>query len=347
MPKKSSHAELVSASNKISFFWKIISPILLVISVILALMLGAEKVSLAAVFGQGDKFENIILWQLRLPRVLLVFTTGLLLGGSGAVFQLFFRNPLAEPGIMGISSGATLGAVIASIVPGVMALTGRGGVGAFISPVNLCAFAGALGAGVLVTSLAFSRSGKASSVMLLLCGTALGTLYSSISSMLLLTCNKELHSIYTWILGSFNGRGWNELTFIVLPAAISILLMFAISGPLDLLTGGEKSAAALGVEVDRLRVLVLLCGSLAVSCAVCAGGTIGFVGLIAPHIVRKFLGPRARTLLPFSMIFGATLLLLSDTFARIIIAPGELPAGIITSILGVPFFLALCLGRRK
>lgn len=347
MPKKSSHAELVSASNKLSLFWKIFSPILLIISVILALMLGAEKLSLAAVFGQGDKFENIILWQLRLPRVLLVFITGLLLGGSGAVFQLFFRNPLAEPGIMGISSGATLGAVIASIVPGVMALTGRGGVGAFISPVNLCAFAGALGAGVLVTSLAFSRSGKASSVMLLLCGTALGTLYSSLSSMLLLTCNKELHSIYTWILGSFNGRGWNELFFIALPALISLVMMFFISGPLDLLTGGEKSAATLGVEVDRLRVLVLLCGSLAVSCAVCAGGTIGFVGLIAPHIVRKFLGPRARTLLPFSMIFGATLLLLSDTFARVVIAPGELPAGIITSILGVPFFLALCLGRRK
>ena len=333
--------------SKLSVFWRIFSPLLLVVSVILALVLGAEKVSLAAVFGQGDKFENIILWQLRLPRVLLVFLTGLLLGGSGAVFQLFFRNPLAEPGIMGISSGATLGAVIASIVPGVMALTGRAGVGALISPVNLCAFAGALLAGVLVTSLAFSRSGKASSVMLLLCGTALGTLYSSLSSMLLLTCNKELHSIYIWILGSFNGRGWNELIFIVLPAAVSMVLMFCISGPLDLLTGGEKSAAALGVEVDRLRVLVLLSGSLAVSCAVCAGGTIGFVGLIAPHIVRKFLGPKARTLLPFSMIFGAALLLLSDTFARVVIAPGELPAGIITSILGVPFFLALCLGRRK
>ena len=332
---------------KRDIFWKIISPILLVISMILALMLGAEKVSLAAVFGQGDKFENIILWQLRLPRVLLVLITGLLLGGSGAVFQLFFRNPLAEPGIMGISSGATLGAVIASIVPGFMALTGKGGVGAYISPVNLCAFAGALIAGLFVTSLAFSRGGKSSSVMLLLCGTALGTLYSSLSSMLLLTCNKELHSIYTWILGSFNGRGWNELLFILLPSAVSIILMFIVSRPLDLLTGGEKSAAALGVEVDKLRILVLLCGALAVSAGVCAGGTIGFVGLIAPHIVRKFLGPRARTLVPFSMLFGATLLLLSDTFARIIIAPGELPAGIITSILGVPFFLALCLGGRK
>ena len=332
---------------KRDIIWKILSPILLIISVILALMLGAEKVSLAAVFGQGDKFDNIILWQLRLPRVLLVFITGLLLGGSGAVFQLFFRNPLAEPGIMGISSGATLGAVIASIVPGVMALTGKGGVGAYISPVNLCAFVGALVAGLLVTSLAFSRGGKSSSVMLLLCGTALGTLYSSISSMLLLTCNKELHSIYTWILGSFNGRGWNELLFILLPSAVSIILMCVVARPLDLLTGGEKSAAALGVEVNKLRVLVLLCGALAVSAAVCAGGTIGFVGLIAPHIVRKFLGPRARTLVPFSMIFGATLLLLSDTFARVVIAPGELPAGIITSILGVPFFLTLCLGGKK
>ena len=344
---RSGCTEATIKNMKRDIFWKIISPILLVIAVILALMFGAEKVSLAAVFGQGDKFENIILWQLRLPRVLLVFLTGLLLGGSGAVFQLFFRNPLAEPGIMGISSGATLGAVIASIIPGVMALTGRGGVGSLISPVNLCAFAGAIGAGVLVTSLAFSRSGKASSVMLLLCGTALGTLYSSLSSMLLLTCNKELHSIYTWILGSFNGRGWNELMFITVPAAAAIILMFCVARPLDLLSGGEKSAAALGVEVDKLRILVLLCGSLAVSCAVCAGGTIGFVGLIAPHIVRKFLGPRARTLIPFSMIFGATLLLLSDTLARVIIAPGELPAGIITSILGVPFFLALCLGRRK
>ena len=333
--------------KKIALVWKIVSPLLLAFSVILALMLGAEKVSLAAVFGQWDKVDNIILWQLRLPRVLLVFLTGILLGGSGAVFQLFFRNPLAEPGIMGISSGATLGAVIASIVPGIMALTGKSGVGAYISPVNLCAFVGALVAGLLVTSLAFSRGGKSSSVMLLLCGTALGTLYSSISSMLLLTCNKELHSIYTWILGSFNGRGWNELLFILLPSAVSIALMFIVSRPLDLLTGGEKSAAALGAEVDRLRVLVLLCGALAVSAAVCAGGTIGFVGLIAPHIVRKFLGPRARTLVPYSMLFGATLLLLSDTFARVIIAPGELPAGIITSILGVPFFLALCLGGRK
>jgi iron complex transport system permease protein len=163
--------------------------------------------------------------------------------------------------------------------------------------------------------------------------------------MVLLTSNKELHSIYTWILGSFSGRGWNEFFFILIPSILSIIIMFCISRPLDLLSGGETSAVSLSVEVNKLRILVLIAGSLAVSSAVCSGGTISFVGLIAPHIVRKIIGPKARMLIPFSMIFGAILLLLADTLARIMIAPAELPAGIITAILGVPFFLSLCLKK--
>ena len=343
---------------------------LLAISLLLSLMLGAERLSAAVVFGGGDRFERIIFYDLRLPRSLLVLVTGILLGGSGAVFQLFFRNPLAEPGIMGISAGATLGAVSAGVLGlgaglgagagvgtvGAGAVSAAGGVAAgglagllrFISPINLFAFLGALGAGALVTFLAFSRAGRSTSggsIMLLICGTALGTLYSSISSMMLLTTNREFHSLYTWILGSFNGRGWNELLFILPAAVISLVIMFIISKPLDLLAGGETAAASLGVEVDRLRLLVLVSGALAVSAGVCAGGTIGFVGLIAPHIARKLVSPRARILIPFSMIFGAILLLLSDTLARIIIVPSELPTGIITSILGVPFFLSLCLGK--
>ena len=171
------------------------------------------------------------------------------------------------------------------------------------------------------------------------------TSYSSISSIVLLSSNKELHSVYTWILGSFNGRGWKELIFILIPSFFSILIMFIISRPLDLLTCGEETAQSLGVEVNKLRILVLICGSLAVSAAVCAGGTISFVGLIAPHIVRKIIGSKSKVLIPYSMIFGAILLLLSDTLARVVIAPSELPAGIITAILGVPFFLSLCLKK--
>ena len=342
----------------------VFSIIILAVCFVLALCFGAEKIRLAEAFAwarepsSADRFTQIIIWQLRLPRAVLVLLTGILLGGSGAVFQLFFRNPLAEPGIMGISSGATLGAVTASTIIAATASQTVAtisqnatssvlskGIFAFISPVNFCAFVGALLAGAFVTTLAFTSSGKNSSIMLLLCGTALGTLYSSISSIIILSSSKELHSIYTWILGSFNGRGWKELLFILPASIISVVIMMIISKPLDLLTCGEKTASSLGVQVDKLRILVLICGALAVSAAVCAGGTIGFVGLIAPHIVRKITGPKSRTLIPFSMLFGAILLLLSDTLARTVIAPSELPAGIITSILGVPFFVSLCLKK--
>ena len=341
-----------SLSSKV-FIKLIISLIILFFAFVLAILLGAEKLKFSTILGQGDKFENIIFFRLRLPRALLVLFTGILLGGSGAVFQLFFRNPLAEPGIMGISSGATLGAVIASVIGvGGITLSGNSNLltgGSFtftlISPINFCAFFGALCSGILVTALAFSKAGRNSTIMLLLCGTALGTFYSSVSSMVLLTGKKELHSIYSWILGSFSGRGWNELLFISIPGLAAIIIMFCISRPLDLLSGGEISAASLGVQVDKIRILVLISGALAVSAAVCAGGTISFVGLIAPHVVRKILGPKGRILIPFSMIFGAILLLLADTLARILIAPAELPAGIITSILGVPFFLGLCLKK--
>ena len=340
----------------------VFSIIILAVCFVLALCFGAEKINISEAFAwmqnpsSSDKFTQIIIWQLRLPRAILVLLTGILLGGSGAVFQLFFRNPLAEPGIMGISSGATLGAVTASTIiaagsvvasPAVSATSSilSKGIFAFISPVNFCAFLGAILAGAFVTTLAFTRSGKNSSIMLLLCGTALGTLYSAISSIIILSSSKELHSIYTWILGSFNGRGWKELLFILPASIISVVIMMMISHPLDLLTCGEKTASSLGVQVDKLRILVLVCGALAVSAAVCAGGTIGFVGLIAPHVVRKITGPKSKTLIPFSMLFGAILLLLSDTLARTVIAPSELPAGIITSILGVPFFISLCLKK--
>lgn len=320
---------------------KLILPLLIIIlflSFLLSLVLGAEKINIFKALVNDDFFQKAIIFNLRLPRSLLVLFTGILLGGSGAVFQLFFRNPLAEPGIMGISSGATLGAVIAGVL----------GLGSFrfISSINLFAFLGALLSGALVTFLAFSKGGKSSSIILLLCGAALGTLYSSFSSMLLLTSSKEFHSIYTWILGSFNGRGWKEVLFIVIPFFISVILIFICLPTLDLLTGGEKSAESLGLNVSALRIMVLVTGALSVSCAVCAGGTIGFVGLISPHIIRKLSGPKAKTLIPQSMIFGAILLLLSDTFSRIVIAPSELPAGIITSILGVPFFLSLCLHKN-
>lgn len=330
---------MILKNRKIVSF-AIISAVFLVIAFLLELLLGPSNLSWAVFSSASDKMQRTILLNLRLPRSLLVLTTGILLGGSGAVFQLFFRNPLAEPGIIGISSGATLGAVIATLLPFSFSLS-------LISSVNISAFIFALISGLFVTILTFTKSFKKSSVMILLCGTALGTFFSAISSILLLTCNKELHAIYSWILGSFNGRGWNEFYIILIPAIISIIIMIFIANPLDLLSCGEKSASSLGVQVNQLRILTLISGSLAISCCVCAGGTIGFVGLIAPHIVRKLISPKGKLLVPFSMIFGSILLLIADLIARIAIAPSELPAGVITSVLGVPFFIAICIQSNR
>lgn len=329
---------LSSSKTKI-FFSYLISCIFLAGIFALSLLTGAEKINLQNLFN-NDSISFLILFKLRLPRSLLVFISGFLMAGAGAVFQLFFRNSLAEPGIMGISAGATLGAVSATAL-------GFSSAVAFISPVNIWAFAGALISGFVVTLLATGKSSKESSIMLLLCGTALGTLYSAISSIILLTKSNEIRSIYAWTLGSFNGRGWNELLFILIPSVLSIVIMFVISPMLDLLTGGEDSAESLGLNLRLLRILVLICGAFACSSAVCAGGTINFIGLIAPHIVRKIIGPKAKNLIPFSMIFGGILLLLADTLARTLIAPAELPTGILTAILGVPFFISLCLRYKK
>ena len=326
--------------NKI--FVIIFSIIILIFSFVISLCLGAEKIDFSLLLkdffinSQNPElnFQKIILFKLRLPRSLLALLTGILLAGSGAIFQMFFRNPLAEPGIMGLSSGATLGAVFAQVLGISLPFT-------FISPVNIFAFIGAIFSGLIITTICMTKMSTKNNVMILLCGTALGTLYSSLSSAILLTSNKELHSIYTWILGSFNGRGWNELLFILIPSILSIVIMIFIAPVLDLLSCGETTALTLGVEVKKLKILVIIAAAFAVSASVCAGGTISFVGLIAPHIARKIIGPKAKNLVVYSMILGGILLLLADTLARTIIAPSELPTGIITSILGVPFFLSL------
>lgn len=294
----------------------------------LSLLFGAQKIS---------KENASLLISLRFPRAILATLSGILLAGSGTCFQMYFRNPLAEPGIIGISSGATLGAVIAQTF-GINTVIFQ-----TISSVNVAAFCTAIASGIVVTFLA-SKSKESSSPTILLCGIALGTFYSSISSIILLTKTKELHGIYTWILGSFNGRSWNELKFIILPSAISIFLFFICAQKLNLMAGGENSARSLGLNTAKLKIMLLLAVSFAVSSSVCAGGTINFVGLIAPHIVRKIYKIKtsnAKFFIAISMLYGAILLLVSDIFSRILIAPAEFPTGLITSLLGAPFFISL------
>lgn len=331
-------------SQKTSFSLKtIIAIFTLIFAFLLSILVGSHNLSLqefVQAFTQKDSFAHTIIFSLRLPRSILVAISGALLAASGSSFQMYFRNPLAEPGIIGISAGATLGAVIAQTfgISIIIATT--------ISSINIFAFCGAILAGAIITFLA-KYSSKDGTITLLLCGSALGTLYSSISSIILLTKTKELHGIYTWILGSFNGKSWQDVMLIIIPAIISISVLLISSGKLDLMAGGETSANSLGLDTQKLRIIIIAASALAVSASVCAGGTINFIGLIAPHIVRKLYGTKGKTLIPVSMIFGSTLLLLSDTIARTIIAPAELPTGLITSLLGVPFFISLIFSKSR
>ena len=324
-----------------AFLKRAVLVLILGASICTSLLLGAQKLSIADILQNTESFSFRIFFHIRLPRTILAFLTGALLSGAGACFQMFFRNPLAEPGIMGISAGASLGAVIVSSFGMGTVLHG------ILSAVNFGAFLGAIIAGLLVTVLAGYRSQADSTIPLLLCGTALGTFYSALIAIILSLNDSKLHTLYIWMLGSFSGRGWNEVLFILFPSFLSIILFFLCVPGLDALCGGEVTALSLGVQIGRLRMLIIISGAIACSAAVCAGGTIGFVGLVAPHTVRRFFGSKAKTLVPLSMIFGAALMLISDTVCRICIPPSEIPVGTITSLIGAPFFLSLLISKRK
>lgn len=298
---------------------------------VLALCAGTKFISPLILFnGAASSVDFTILVNIRLPRILISILCGALLGGTGAVFQGFFRNPLADAGIMGISSGATFGAVLSGLVPfsGIAVLSGQ----------SVLAFAGAVVSAlcVFLVSKIFRES---SSVTLLLSGTAIGTFFSAVASIIILTHQKDLHSFFAWTAGSFNAKGWNEFSVFLIPSVIALAMLELSARHLDVLVCGEQSAKAYGLNYGFVRNWILIWGSLAASCAVCEGGIISFAGLIAPHIVRKIYGPLHKTLIFQSMVYGALLLLLADTIARTVIAPSEIPIGIITSLIGVPFFL--------
>ena len=310
---------------------KILPAIILVILGFIALCIGTRFISpLSVLLKTCSKTDAIIISKIRLPRILISIMCGALLGGTGAVFQGFFRNPLADPGIMGVCSGATFGAVLSGLLP-LSAIS-------FLSPATFFAFAGALLSAFCVFLFSKFFRGN-SSVTLLLSGTAIGTFFSAIASIILLTHESDLHSFYVWTTGSFNAKGWKEFTVFIIPSVLSLVLLQFSARHLDVLVCGEDSAQTLGLNYTFLRNYTLIAGSLAASCAVCSGGIISFVGLIAPHIARKIYGPLHKTLVFQSMVLGGLLMLIADTVARTVVAPSELPVGIITSLVGVPFFM--------
>jgi iron complex transport system permease protein len=297
--------------------------------------LGAEEIAGAfrCLLGrQGNRTAASVLFGIRLPRVLMAMAAGASLGISGAAFQGLFRNALADPYIIGASSGASLGAGIA-ISFGLF-------LGSF-SPAPLFAFAGSLLAVTLAFAVSRSAGNPPPAASLLLAGTSIGVLFSSLLSLVLVIRDRNLYQVYYWLLGSLGGTSWAALRPVLPVMAAGCLLVFVFSRPLDLLIQGDETAESLGVNVNRMRFVIAAGASLAAAAAVSAAGIIGFVGLIAPHGARLFVGPGHRRLLPAAALSGALILITADTLARTLVPPMEIPLGIITGLGGAPFFLYL------
>ncbi|HEY69114.1 MAG TPA: iron ABC transporter permease [Anaerolineae bacterium] len=277
-------------------------------------------------------FETI-LFQIRLPHTLLMVLTGMALGGSGAAFQGLFRNPLADPYIIGVASGAGLGAVVAIAIDWPVTWMG-------MAIVPAAAFVGGLLTVMIVYALA--RVGKSTPVTtLILAGVAVGTFTSALTSLILLVSTDQIQRAVVWLLGGFSLGGWEPVIASLPYLIIGLIFLMLLGRPLNVLQFGDEQALQLGLNVERVKLLLVAAASLVAAVAVSFSGIIGFVGLIVPHLIRLLWGTDYRRLIPLATLGGGAVLLASDTLARTLLAPRELPVGIITSLLGAPFFLWL------
>jgi iron complex transport system permease protein len=287
----------------------------------------------------------------RLPRLMVAALVGAALACAGAAMQGLFRNPLADPGIIGVSAGASLGVVLTITGAGTLGdlwLLNSGPLSSALWRVPAVAFVGAMITALAVYLLSLQR-GRSNMVALLLAGVALNSVLGAITSALLLRTAdfNAVRAILSWLVGSLEGRGWDYFHVVKWPILFAATLIMFYSRDLNLLVIGEESAQSLGVNVARVRLILLALCSLMTASAVSVAGAIGFVGLIVPHILRLIIGPDHRVLLPASLISGAAFLVFADALARSIIAPEQLPVGTVTALLGGPFFLFLLWRNRR
>ena len=325
--------------------------VFLIILIVIATTIGSVKVPLETTFqillskipfiditpAWPDGTDTIIL-DVRLPRVIMAGLVGAALSTAGATYQGLFRNPLADPYLIGAAQGASLGAIIGFLLPAAWAITGIG-----IIPVF--AFIGAIVATAIVYGLA--RGGKTLPVTtLILAGVALSALLSSIVSYLIITSGDKMHGIVFWLMGSFSLSQWSDIGLVLPYIAVGIGVILVFARPLNVMQLDEEQAQQLGINVERTKLILLAASTLITAAAVSFVGTIGFVGIIIPHAVRLIWGADHRFLLPLSVLVGAIFLILADLLARTVQAPTEIPIGVITALCGAPFFLYL-LRRRK
>lgn len=289
--------------------------------------------------------DAIIVYDIRLPRVILGILIGAALAVSGAVMQGLFRNPLADPGLVGVSSGAGLGAVLIIVLGASVLMPVTALLGTYALP--LAAFFGGLLTTIILYNVA-TRQGRTSIATMLLAGIALGAMAMALTGvMVYMADDRQLRDLTFWQLGSLAGATWIKIAaagpIIVLALAVTPFL----AKGLNALSLGEATAAHLGVPVQRLKYIAIVSVSAAIGASVAVSGGIGFIGIVVPHLLRLAIGPDNRYLLPASALLGASLLLLADAVSRTIVAPAELPIGIITAAVGGPFFLWILLRNRS
>lgn len=313
-----------------------LGPVVLLGSALLGLAHGPTPIPLgvlmAVLFHPSHSLSSLILWQIRMPNVVTAAVIGAALAAAGVMMQALLRNPLADPYVIGASAGAGLGAVVTQEALGELAPGG--------------AFLGALSA-VLVSYLLSRTRGTAQVLTLLLAGYAVGVMLSAVSLFLLLQSHQNLETVLSWEVGGIHAVGWSGLLWPSLLIVASLVLAWPLTPLMNALLLGEEHAATLGLDVPRVQLLLLVSASLLTGAAVYLGGLIGFVGLVIPHVVRRWNGPDHRTLLPQSLIWGAAFLILAATLAETIPGLGSVPVGLVTAFLGGPYFLWLLLKTQR
>ncbi|MFZ5856474.1 MAG: FecCD family ABC transporter permease [Chloroflexota bacterium] len=308
---------------------------LLLATILLSLAIGSVFIPPAELWkilrGAGEEAFTLIVWNIRLPRTVLIALAGAALGGSGAAYQGLFRNPLADPFLIGVASGAGLGAVIAMSIQWPYSFWG-------LMAIPLAAFLAALLTVIVVYQLA--RVGRTvPTTNLILAGVAFSSFATSLTSFLMIRSTSEVRRALGWLLGGISLAGWDSVLSLIPYLVIGFGGLLLSGHALNLMQFGDDQAQQMGLNVGRARAIILAAASLTTAAAVAFAGIIGFIGLVVPHIVRMWFGADYRRVIPLSILGGASALLISDVIARVVIAPQELPVGIVTALAGAPFFL--------
>lgn len=306
------------------------------LALVLVAAMAASACVGAARLSPEALWSSPIFWNLRLPRIVMSVLVGAALAVSGTAYQALFRNPLTDPYVLGVSSGASLGATIAILL----------GLQAYLWGIGCCALAAALLTVVLIYRIA-SMGNRMHTTTLLLTGVCLTLLISALISFLMVLHQDKMDSIIFWTMGSFASASWREVLLLLPVVVVGIVVVLYHGRDLNLLLAGSETAQSLGVEVEKVRRVLLGVTSLMVAFAVSCSGVIGFVGLVVPHIMRLMVGYDNRRLLPYAILMGALFMLICDTAARCIMPPAELPVGSLTALVGAPMFIYLLYKNKK